>query len=75
MRYTTLLYGTTVLLAGCVRDDVRMDGRPSSSGGFKSFKDHVPPELVSAPSHWVNTNDATTLERLRGHVVWLQFNF
>ena len=75
MRYTTLLYGFTVLLAGCVRDGLPTDRHPSNSGDFKSFKDHVPPELVSAPSHWVNANGAVTLEKLRGHVVWLQFNF
>ena len=75
MRYTTLLCGFTVLLAGCVRVGPRTDRRPSSNGDFKSFKNHVPPELVSAPSHWVNANGAVTLEKLRGHVVWLQFNF
>ena len=75
MRYAILLYGITVLLASCARDGLRTDSRPSGSGNFKSFKDHVPPELVSAPSHWMNAGDAVTLEKFRGQVVWLQFNF
>ena len=33
------------------------------------------PELVSRPAHWINTDEPVTLERLRGKVAWLQFNF
>lgn len=33
------------------------------------------PEFVSRPEHWINADDPVTLERLRGKVAWLQFNF
>ena len=58
-----------------VRDGLQTDRLLSSRGVSKSFKDQVPPELVSAPTDWVNASGVVTLEKLRGHVVWLQFNF
>lgn len=75
MRYTTLLYGFTVLLAGCVKRGLGTDPQPSASGDFNSFEDREPPELVSSPAHWMGGKGAVTLEKLRGQVVWLQFNF
>jgi hypothetical protein len=40
-----------------------------------SYKDQVPPEITAAEDHWINASQAATLEKLRGHVVWLEFSF
>jgi hypothetical protein len=42
---------------------------------YRTFFNRRPPELVSAASHWINSREQLTLEKLRGNVVWLQFNF
>ncbi len=73
MRPLMILYGITTLLAGCLgSESIR---HQSGSDSFRSFKGRVPPEIVSSERHWVNASRAVTLERLRGKVVWLQFNF
>ena len=41
----------------------------------KSLIGQVPPELVSAREHWLGKSTPTSLEQLKGNVVWLQFNF
>jgi hypothetical protein len=41
----------------------------------KSLNGQTPPELVSAREHWLGKSTPTTLEQLKGNVVWLQFNF
>ncbi len=75
MRYTSILFGFAILLAGCVKDGLRTDLHPPKSRDFKSFKDRAPPELISLRSHWVNADGVVTLKQLEGKVVWLQFNF
>lgn len=39
----------------------------------KALVGRLPPELISADSDWL-TGPSITLEKLRGRVVWLQFN-
>lgn len=41
----------------------------------KNFLGEQPPEIVAATSEWLGDVPPTTLEQLRGNVVWLQFNF
>lgn len=41
----------------------------------KSFLDQEPPELFVAENGWVNWEGELSLEKLRGHVVWLEFSF
>ena len=41
----------------------------------RSLLGQQPPELVSAREHWLGKSTPTTLEKLKGNVVWLQFNF
>ncbi len=73
MRHLMILYGITTLLAGCLGSGSTR--HQSDSGGFRSFKGRAPPEIVSSERHWMNASRTVTLERLRGKVVWLQFNF
>ena len=40
----------------------------------KALLGKVPPEIVAAEANWFHRR-ATTLAGLKGHVVWLQFNF
>ena len=42
---------------------------------FKSFLKRRPPELQTTAEQWVNQKGTLTLEKLRGKVVWLEFNF
>ena len=35
----------------------------------------IPPELRVEPDGWLNVEGELTLEKLRGHVVWLEFSF
>jgi len=48
---------------------------PSKALLRKSFLGQKPPEIISEPAHWLGEPPFTKLEQLRGHVVWLQFNF
>ena len=73
MRALMILYGITTLLAGCLGSGTIR--HQSGSDGFRSSKGRVPPEIMSSEQHWMNASGAVTLERLRGKVVWLQFNF
>lgn len=41
----------------------------------RSFRGKTPPELVSDKEHWIGATEQVTLTKLKGHVVWLQFNF
>jgi hypothetical protein len=41
----------------------------------KSFKGEVPQEIESAKESWINSDDAISLESLRGKPVWLEFSF
>jgi hypothetical protein len=41
----------------------------------KSFFNEAPPELVADKDHWLGTAAPVTLAKLKGKVVWLQFNF
>ena len=40
----------------------------------KALLGKVPPEIAAAEANWLR-GPATTLAGLKGHVVWLQFNF
>jgi hypothetical protein len=40
-----------------------------------SYLGKAPPELVSRRNHWLGWGETVTLDRLKGKVVWLQFNF
>ena len=40
-----------------------------------SYLGKPPPEIVSEPQHWIGAPEPLTLEKLRGKVVWLHFNF
>jgi hypothetical protein len=40
-----------------------------------SFRGRVPPELVAETQHWIGASEAITLAKLKGRVVWLEFNF
>lgn len=42
---------------------------------YDSYAGQAPPELISAPEHWVNRDGKLTLAGLKGKLVWLQFNF
>jgi hypothetical protein len=42
---------------------------------FTSYLGKQPPELVSRQEHWLGWHEQVTLEKLKGQVVWLQFNF
>jgi hypothetical protein len=42
---------------------------------FNSYLGKQPPELVSTQAHWLGWHERVTLEKLKGKVVWLQFNF
>ena len=42
---------------------------------FKSFQGKRPPELIDRAEHWLNWKGDISLEKLRGHVVWLEFSF
>ncbi len=60
-----------VAVAVCgIADSVRADNFQ-----YKSFQGMAPPELVSKNEHWVNASGAMSLARLKGSLVWLQFNF
>ena len=59
-----------VLAADSESDDV-----PSKALLRKSFLGEKPPEIVSGKGQWLSEPPFTKLEQLRGHVVWLQFNF
>ena len=73
MRPLMILYGITTLLMGCLGSG---SGRQHSvSDSFRSLKGRFPPEITSSEQHWMNASRTVTLERLRGKVVWLQFNF
>src|SRR5436190_381137 len=43
--------------------------------GANSYLGKAPPELVSQPDQWFNAPEATTLAKLKGKVVWLEFGF
>lgn len=43
--------------------------------GFNSYLGKHPPELVSKQEHWLGWQEQVTLEKLKGNVIWLQFNF
>ncbi len=40
-----------------------------------SYLGKSPPEIVSESHHWIGTPAPLTLEKLKGKVVWLHFNF
>ena len=40
-----------------------------------SYLGKAPPELLSQRDHWLGWHEMVTLDRLKGKVVWLQFNF
>lgn len=40
-----------------------------------SLRGKVPPELVAQKKHWIGTTEEVTLEKLKGRVVWLEFNY
>ena len=78
------LLGLAILLVACTSNRVTTDRDPVDSheathrrGGFTSFRGQHPPELQSVAAHWIDAqdSDARTLEKLRGKLVWLQFNF
>ena len=67
-------FGRHLLLAlalSAVQAVVAGGGEPT----HKSFLGRRPPELVSTTEHWLGWNERLTLAKLRGQVVWLQFNF
>ena len=39
------------------------------------FLGKQPPDLVSQKEHWLGKSEPATFARLKGTVVWLQFNF
>ena len=41
----------------------------------KSFLGEAPPELVADKDHWLGKSPSISLAKLKGKVVWLQFNF
>lgn len=47
----------------------------SQSYDRNSYLGEAPPEIVSAPEHWMGAAEPLTLEKLKGKVVWLHFNF
>ena len=40
-----------------------------------SYKGKEPPELVSGPADWINTDAPLSLRGLKGKVVYLEFGF
>ena len=40
-----------------------------------SYLGKSPPEIVSESHHWIGASEPLTLEKLKGKVVWLHFNF
>ncbi len=40
-----------------------------------SYLGKAPPEIVSEAGHWIGASEPLTLEKLKGKVVWLTFNF
>jgi len=40
-----------------------------------SYLGKQPPELLSQKKHWLGWDRQVTLAKLKGKVVWLQFNF
>ena len=64
MRLMTMLWWAAIPLSCSAPEGPHSGGsRHESAGGFRSFYGQAPPELVSAPSHWVNANDAVTLRK------------
>ena len=49
--------------------------KPGEKYRLNSYQGKAPPELVSKTEHWMGTTKAICLSKLKGKVVWLQFNF
>ena len=65
-----------LLIARCLAALLRTsDSAPGQNHDRNSYLGKSPPEIVSESHHWIGASEQLTLEKLKGKVVWLQFNF
>ncbi len=67
LRATTLFLIAALSVASACADDPKYERN--------SYLGTQPPELVSEKEHWIGASEPLTLEKLKGKVVWLHFNF